>query len=205
VSAAPVGGQLDLFAESEAADEQRRFNGAPTLFDTAQQGYFARLSAFTVCKTITTTSTPIGAPTPGTPKSVRPALAASSPLARADPPSWLRICSYSGGSPRARRTVLIESWTTRPIGRAALTPERWPSDAERRSLRTEYDSARLMAGSQHPGLMGIEEAAQLLTYQTDFVLCRRIETLLCWEDGSSADIAYAARAARVIVPLTAAV
>lgn len=100
---------------------------------------------------------------------------------------------------------MIESWTTRPIGRAALTPERWPSDAERRSLRTEYDSARLMAGSQHPGLMGIEEAAQLLTYQTDFVLCRRIETLLRWEDGSSADIAYAARAARVIVPLTAAV
>jgi hypothetical protein len=48
VSAAPVGGQLDLFAESEAADKQRRSNGAPTLFDTAQQGYFARLSAFTV-------------------------------------------------------------------------------------------------------------------------------------------------------------
>jgi hypothetical protein len=47
VSAAPVGGQLDLFAESEAADKQGRFNGAPTLFDTAQQGYFARLSAFT--------------------------------------------------------------------------------------------------------------------------------------------------------------
>ena len=76
---------------------------------------------------------------------------------------------------------------------------------ERRSLRTEYDSARLMAGSQHPGLMGIEEPTQLLRYQRDFVLCRRIDTLLCWKDGSSADVAYAARTARVILQLTAGV
>ena len=37
--------QLDLFAEIEAAEEQRRFNEAPTLFDTGQRGYFARLVA----------------------------------------------------------------------------------------------------------------------------------------------------------------
>ena len=57
------------------------------------------------------------------------------------------------------------------------------------ALSTEYDSARLMAGSQHPGLMGFEEPAQLLNYQTDFAMCRRIETLLCWDDGAPADVA----------------
>ena len=38
-------GQLDLFAESEAAEQQRRVVEAPTLFDTGQVGYFARLAA----------------------------------------------------------------------------------------------------------------------------------------------------------------
>ena len=38
--------QLDLFAESEAAERQRRRDKAPCLFDTAQMGYFARLAAF---------------------------------------------------------------------------------------------------------------------------------------------------------------
>ena len=65
-----------------------------------------------------------------------------------------------------------------------LLSGRWPSEAEWSALRTEYDSARMMAGSQHPGLVGIEELAQILTYRTDFALCRRIETLLCWEGDS---------------------
>jgi hypothetical protein len=82
-----------------------------------------------------------------------------------------------------------------------LISGRWPSEAEWRALRTEYDTARLMAGSQHPGLIGIEEAAQLVTYQSDFLLCRRIETLLCWDDADPADVVYAARAAGVVVPL----
>ena len=38
-------GQLDLFAESEATEEQRRIDAAPTLFDTDQRGYFARIAA----------------------------------------------------------------------------------------------------------------------------------------------------------------
>lgn len=38
-------GQLDLFAEAQAAEQQRRATEAPTLFDTGQQGYFARLAA----------------------------------------------------------------------------------------------------------------------------------------------------------------
>lgn len=37
--------QLDLFAEVEAAEEQRRMDAAPTLFDTEQRGYFARIAA----------------------------------------------------------------------------------------------------------------------------------------------------------------
>lgn len=38
--------QLDLFAEFEAAEKQRRLDHAPTLFDTGQRGYFARLAVF---------------------------------------------------------------------------------------------------------------------------------------------------------------
>ncbi len=68
------------------------------------------------------------------------------------------------------------------------------------ALLTEYESARLMAGSQRPGLMGVEQPAQLVTYQGDFVYCRRLETLLCWESGNPADIVYAARAAALVVP-----
>jgi len=43
--AGPAVEQLDLFAESEAAEKQRRFGGAPTLFDTRQRAYFARVAA----------------------------------------------------------------------------------------------------------------------------------------------------------------
>ena len=62
-----------------------------------------------------------------------------------------------------------------------------------------------MAGSQHPGLLGFEEPAQLVAYQTDYALCRRIETLLCWDDGTPADVTYAARAAGVTAAFTVAV
>ena len=79
----------------------------------------------------------------------------------------------------------------------ALISARWPSAAEWDALRSEYESARLMAGSQRPGLMGIEEPSQLVTYQGDFVHCRRLETLLCWENGTPADIVYAAHTAGV--------
>jgi len=59
-----------------------------------------------------------------------------------------------------------------------------------------------MAGSQRPGLIGVEEPMQLLNYQTDFNTCRRLETLVCWDDTTPADIVYAARAAGVIAPLS---
>jgi hypothetical protein len=95
------------------------------------------------------------------------------------------------------------SATAQSVARTLLSA-RWPSEAEWKALRAEYDSARLMAGSQHPGLMGIEESTQLLTYRSDFASCRRIETLLCWDNGSAADIAYAARAVGVIAAVTVA-
>lgn len=83
----------------------------------------------------------------------------------------------------------------------ALISGRWPSDGEWAALRKEYDWARLMAGSQRPGLTGIEEPTQLLNYQTDFTMCRRLETLVCWQDNAPADIVYAARSAGVVLPL----
>lgn len=40
-----TGGQLDLFAEYEATEQQRRAAEAPSLFNTGAQGYFARIAA----------------------------------------------------------------------------------------------------------------------------------------------------------------
>ena len=68
------------------------------------------------------------------------------------------------------------------------------------ALRSEYESARLMAGSQRPGLMSIEEPDAVVRYFVDYVHCRRLETLLAWENGTPADIVYAARAANLVVP-----
>ena len=86
-----------------------------------------------------------------------------------------------------------------------LISSRWPSSEEWSALRSEYEMERLMAGSQRPGLQGIEEPELLVGYVRDFVHCRRLETLLCWEDGAPADVAYAARAAGVIAAFTASV
>lgn len=79
----------------------------------------------------------------------------------------------------------------------ALISSRWPSADEWGALRSEYDMERLMAGSQRPGLTGMEEPAQLVAYVKDFVHCRRLETLLCWEANSPADVVYAAAMAGV--------
>jgi hypothetical protein len=59
---------------------------------------------------------------------------------------------------------------------------------------------RLMAGSQRPGLLGIEEPHQLLTYRGEFQQCRRVETLLGWRDDSPAGVAYAAAMAGIATP-----
>ncbi len=79
----------------------------------------------------------------------------------------------------------------------ALISSRWPSNDEWSALRSEYEMDRLMAGSQRPGLTGMEEPAQLVAYVHEFVHCRRLETLLCWESGTPADVVYAAAMAGV--------
>jgi hypothetical protein len=78
-----------------------------------------------------------------------------------------------------------------------LISSRWPSNEEWAALRAEYEMERLMAGSQRPGLQGIEEPDLLVGYVRDFVHCRRLETLLCWQDGTPADVVYAAATAGV--------
>ena len=78
-----------------------------------------------------------------------------------------------------------------------LISSRWPSSEEWSALRSEYEMERLMAGSQRPGLQGIEEPELLAGYVRDFVHCRRLETLLCWEDAALADVVYAAAMAGV--------
>jgi hypothetical protein len=76
----------------------------------------------------------------------------------------------------------------------------WPSEREWTDLTAQYEMDRLMAGSQRPGLMGVEEPHQLAAYQHDFVQCRRLETLLCWQGGDLADVVYAAIAAGANAP-----
>jgi len=84
-----------------------------------------------------------------------------------------------------------------------LVSGRVPSVKEWAVLRREYESARLLAGSQRPGLTGIEEPDAVVRYMADYAFCRRLETLLCWESGTPADIVYAARAAEVVLPFGA--
>jgi hypothetical protein len=48
--------------------------------------------------------------------------------------------------------------------------------------------------------MGVEEPQQLAAYQHDFIECRRMETLLCWQSGTAADVVYAAMTAGVNAP-----
>ena len=82
----------------------------------------------------------------------------------------------------------------------AVVAHRWPAAEEWARLRAEYESARLMAGSQRPGLLGIEEPVQRAAYQRDFIECRRAETLLCWQSGNPADVVYAAITSGVAAP-----
>ncbi|MGY4647675.1 chemotaxis protein [Mycobacterium sp. URHB0021] len=76
----------------------------------------------------------------------------------------------------------------------------WPSAAQWDALQAEYTTDSLMAGSQRPGLRGVEEPHQLVTYREEFQRCRRVETLLCWRDESPADVAYAAAIAGIATP-----
>lgn len=91
-----------------------------------------------------------------------------------------------------------------PVAQAvarAMVSGKWPTEDEWSALRAEYTSAWLMAGSQRPGLDGISDPRQVITYQQDFAFCRRLETLVCWENDTPADVVYAAWQAGVRLPL----
>ena len=88
------------------------------------------------------------------------------------------------------------------VARTILS-RRWPTEADWSALRIEYDGAVLMASAQRPGLFGVEDPTQLVTYQGEYIQCRRIEALLAWQQGSLADVIYAARCAGVLIPMSA--
>ena len=82
----------------------------------------------------------------------------------------------------------------------AIIAEQWPSEREWADLTAQYETDLLMAGAQRPGLMGVEEPQQLVSYQRVFTECRRLETLLCWQNGDLADVVYAAITAGASAP-----
>lgn len=82
----------------------------------------------------------------------------------------------------------------------SIIAAQWPTEREWEDLSARYEMDRLMAGSQRPGLMGVEEPHQLAAYQHDFAQCRRMETLLCWQNGDLADVVYAAITAGASAP-----
>jgi hypothetical protein len=59
-------------------------------------------------------------------------------------------------------------------------------------------------GAQRPGISGVEDPDQMISYARLFVNCRRLEALLCWErhGGDLANVVYAARVAGVRAELT---
>lgn len=77
---------------------------------------------------------------------------------------------------------------------AALVAGRWPAREEWAALGAEYDTAVILAGAQRPGLDGLENPDQMVSYARLFVNCRRLEALLCWEryGGDLANVVYAA-------------
>ena len=85
----------------------------------------------------------------------------------------------------------------------ALVGGRWPKIEEWAALGAEYETALLLMGAQRPGLNGILDADQAITYEKLFVNCRRLEALLCWDrfGGDLINVVYAAWVAGVCAPL----
>ena len=80
-----------------------------------------------------------------------------------------------------------------------LVAQRWPKAEEWAALGAEYDKAVLLMGAQRPGLNGIEDPDQMISYAKLFANCRQLEALLCWEryGGDLANVVYAAWVAGV--------
>ena len=85
----------------------------------------------------------------------------------------------------------------------ALVGGRWPKLEEWAALGAEYETALLLMGAQRPGLNGILDRDQAITYEKLFVNCRRLEALLCWDrfGGDLSNVVYAAWVVGVCAPL----
>jgi hypothetical protein len=89
----------------------------------------------------------------------------------------------------------------------ALVAQRWPSVQEWAALGEEHEDALVMMACQRPGLNGLENPDQTLSYTREFVRCRQLEALLCWErhGGDLLNVVYAAWVAGIRAPLKDAV
>lgn len=86
----------------------------------------------------------------------------------------------------------------------ALVAQRWPTDQEWALLGEEHEDALVMMACQRPGLDGLENPAQTVSYTREFVRCRQLEALLCWErhgEDGLLDVVYAAWVAGIRAPL----
>jgi hypothetical protein len=85
----------------------------------------------------------------------------------------------------------------------ALVAQRWPKVEEWALLGEEHEDALVMMVAQRPGLNGVENPDQVVSYTREFVKCRRLEALLCWErfGADLLNVVYAAWVAGVRAPL----
>lgn len=85
----------------------------------------------------------------------------------------------------------------------ALVSQQAPKVEEWAALGAEYEIAQALTGAQRPGLNGVENADQIVSYCREFIRCRRMEALLCWEQfgGDVFNVVYAAWVAGVRTPL----
>ncbi|WP_133058049.1 hypothetical protein [Mycolicibacterium vulneris] len=85
----------------------------------------------------------------------------------------------------------------------ALVAERWPTAQEWALLGEEHEDALVQMACQRPGLNGVESPDQTVSYTREFVRCRQLEALLCWEQhgGDLLNVVYAAWVAGIRAPL----
>ncbi|WP_232538319.1 hypothetical protein [Mycobacterium intracellulare] len=86
----------------------------------------------------------------------------------------------------------------------ALVAERRPSVAQWALLGEEHEDALVQMVAQRPGLNGLENPDQTVSYTREFVRCRQLEALLCWERHGEdlLNVVYAAWVAGIRLPLS---
>ncbi|WP_204815297.1 hypothetical protein [Mycobacterium riyadhense] len=85
----------------------------------------------------------------------------------------------------------------------ALVAQRWPTAQEWAALGEEHEDALVVMSAQRPGLNGLENPDQTISYTREFVRCRQLEALLCWERHGAdlLNVVYAAWVAGIRAPL----